>query len=163
MQIETFTFTDNLVTINGKTFEVVTPLPKSIKAVQFHSNIGIYYEETSQGLKEVPDTKYQAVINEWVAQLNKEEEGKEKVLAEKANPKHKKVENLRKIQSIYNGHVFDGGIVGQQLLSVRISALSDDTTLIGMPDKSNTVVDLTRVELKSILLDSINQYNSILV
>lgn len=162
MTIETFTYVGNTVTINGEAHEVLMSLPHNIKAVQYHADTGKYFEETDKGLKEVKAAKYQVLINEWGAKHSKRLEEDSKMPDRAELLRNKKQAESNNIQATYKGKTFNGSISGQQQIALRIAALADDTTEIGVIDTNDSIVMLTRPELKDILFELIMQYNAII-
>ena len=60
---KTFTYYENTVVVDGEALEVPTTLPAAIECVQFHKGRGVLEEPL---MVEVPTSKYEAVLQEWL-------------------------------------------------------------------------------------------------
>jgi len=63
--IKEFTYISNQVTVDGETREVITTLDNILDAVQFHKGREYLLEEPL--MTKVPFSKYQNILDEWVA------------------------------------------------------------------------------------------------
>lgn len=66
-EINSFTYTENVVTIDGNSFEIDTSLDSELSAVQYHQGKGILEEPL---MVSVSESKYQYAIDEWVESKN---------------------------------------------------------------------------------------------
>ena len=62
-EIKSFTYTGSVVTIDGDSFDIATPLGITLSAVQYHAGKGILEEPL---MVSALDSKYQYAVDEWV-------------------------------------------------------------------------------------------------
>lgn len=112
------------------------------------------------GAETVVDIGYYTYYNEdGTPDLVKEQElGYQKALADWKSERQTKVDN---IEVIYNDVIYQGDEVSQTRMARAITSMTDDTVTIPWVAKDNSVYDLTRVDLKAILLDAGNQQSFI--
>jgi len=100
-------------------------------------------------------------IQEWIKEGNKpkpaytEEERNDYLLKKKIKSwKKDRQQKVDNIEVTYNNVVYQGDETSQTRMTKAITALPDDTTTIDWIAKDNSVQSLTRVDLKTILLDA---------
>lgn len=162
--IRDFTYIGNNVIVDGESFVIATALPTKssqsdveLYAVQFHRDRPML-EETAIGMITVETTVYQQALTAWNTakdlQDNPVYTDAEQFVIDTNNWKASRDLFVSNIEVNHNGVLFQGDEISQGRMARTIVALPTDEALIPWVAKDNSVHDLTRIDLKAILLSA---------
>ena len=140
---------DGTSTIMG-VWKAITPTDKPV------------YDEYTEGVREIAPVNF---IQKWevyaLPQAEIDANAITKLEHETRAWKSSREELVSNIEVVYGGVVYQGDEKSQDRMSRSINALPDDTSIIPWTAKDNTPHNLTRVDLREILLDAGSQQSAI--